>query len=316
MKNLSMISTVVTIILIVFTLVEQGISADSTSFNLVYKQGEEIPIWVGAAPGSAGWKIQENSTYNQARGVNLIENVVNPTLTPFYPDPKNSTGTAVIWCAGGGFRNLPDPKDPKTVQWMLDKGITVFVLKYRLMQGTPEELAYRQKLQAGNMTAEKINEDLAGDYMKTIRRIAAEDGRQAVKFVRMNASKMGISPDHIGIMGLSSGAVLSTTVGVEHDKERRPDFIGVFWGAPPDAVTVVPPDAPPAFIISSIDDSMTWDGSARLYTQWRKANGRAELHIYGHGGHGGSDAKNPAKSSLTRAHEDLFTWLKMESLIK
>ncbi len=316
MKNLNMISVIVIIILVVFALAEQVVSADSTAFNQIYKQGEEIPIWPGTAPGSEEWKIQETVSYNEARGVKLIENVVTPTLTPFYPDPKNSTGTAVVWCAGGGFRNLPDPKDPKTVQWMLDRGITVFVLKYRLMQGTPEELAYRQKLQTGNMTADKINEDLAGQYMKPIRAIAAADGRQAVKFIRSNAVKLGVAADRIGIAGLSSGAVLSTTVAVEHDKESRPDFIGVFWGAPPDSVTAVPQDAPPAFILSSIDDAMTWDGSVRLYSQWRKANCRAELLVYGYSGHGGSNQKNPEKGTLNRAHEDFLIWLKMEDLLK
>jgi predicted esterase len=316
MTNLYVPLLIMAITLTITVFAGQGFAGDSTTFTPIFKQGEEISLWSGIAPGSEDWKILESVTYNRARGVKLIENVVTPTLTPFYPDPKNATETAVIWCAGGGFRNLPDPKDLKTVQWMIDRGITVLVLKYRLMQGTPEELAYRQNLQSGNLTAEKINEDLAGQYMKSIRAIAADDGRQAIKFVRSNAERLGISAERIGIMGLSSGAVLSSTVGVEHEKESRPDFIGVLWGAPPDTVTVVPKDAPPAFIVSSIDDAMTWGGSVRLYTQWRNASCRAELLVYGHSGHGGSDLKNPEKSSLNRAHEDFFTWLKMEELLK
>jgi acetyl esterase/lipase len=315
MINLFVVSSIASIMLIATIFVEQSFADDSSVSSLTFKQGEEVSIWQGAAPGSEDWKIQESIT-TDAKGGRLIANVIQPTMTIFYPDPKKANGTAVIWCAGGGFRSLPDPKDPKTVQWMLDGGITVLVLKYRLMQGTPEELTYRQKLQSGNLTAEKINEDLAGAYMKSIRAIAAADGRQAVKFARSNAAKLSVAPDRIGIIGNSSGALLATTVGVEHDKDSRPDFIGVLWGAPPDAVTAVSEDAPPAFIVSSIGDSMTWDGSVRLYTQWRKANRAAELLIYGHGGHSGRDAKNPEKNSDSRAKADFLTWLKMEDLLK
>ena len=305
-------------ILLVLLCVINVFAQGHKSFAQNLKMGNEVPIWDDVAPGSEEWKIPE-SVQVDPDGVKNIANVVRPTLTAFFPDHQKATGTAVIFCAGGGFRSLPDPSmlndNINNPKWLINGGLTVFVLKYRLMQGTPEELAYREKLQTGNLTPDKINEDLASHYMRPIRNIAADDGRQAVKLLRMHAMELGIAPDRIGIIGMSSGAVLSATVGAEHDADSCPDFIGVFWGAPPDTFVQISKGAPPIFIVSSVDDLLTWEGSIRLYDQWRKANHSAELHVYGHGGHMGRNGKDPSKASDGRAKQDFFTWLKVENLI-
>ena len=62
-----------------------------------------IPLWPGAAPGSENWNYEEGVPQDASHP---ITNVTHPTLTAYFPDPSLATGTAVIVCPGGGFREL------------------------------------------------------------------------------------------------------------------------------------------------------------------------------------------------------------------
>jgi len=62
-----------------------------------------IPLWPGAAPGSENWNYEEGVPQDASHP---ISNVAHPTLTAYFPDPSLATGTAVIICPGGGFREL------------------------------------------------------------------------------------------------------------------------------------------------------------------------------------------------------------------
>jgi acetyl esterase/lipase len=298
--------------LFVLAALAQSPAAAPTPSSATFKEEVQVPIWPGVAPGSEKWTIAEQVA-DSARG-RTITNVVQPTITVFYPAPSKATGTAVIVCQGGGFRTLPDPTNAENVRYLTENGITAIVLKYRLMQGTPEELKYRERLagKAGGITPEDINRDLSGDYMRPIRAIAAADGRQAVKLVRQHAAELGIAPDRIGVIGFSSGGVLATTIAVEHDAETRPDFVGTFYGAPPDDHFDIPADASPMYIATADDDPLTWSGAVLRYGEWHKAKRPVELRIYGQGGHGFR------KKDTTASHwqDDFIEWLRMEGFLK
>lgn len=286
-------------------------SASAQANSMTFKEGVQVPIWPSTAPGSEQWTLPEQ-VQDSSTGQRLI-NVTVPTLTVFYPQPAKATGTAAIIAAGGGFRTLPDPTKPDAlIKALTERGVTAIMLKYRLMQNTAEEQAYRSKL-GTRLTADDINRDLAGDYMKGIRKIAADDGRQAIKLVREYAKSLGVQSNRIGVIGFSSGGVLATTMAIEYDATTRPDFIAVFYGSPPDAVMNVPADAPPHFIATVSDDAMTWKGSLLRYEEWNRASRPVELHIYGKGGHGFS--KSEPNDTVNRWKNDFFDWLVQQGFL-
>jgi len=269
-------------------------------------------LWPGAAPGSEKWALPEERFEQSGR--TLLRNIREPTLTAFYPAAGKANGSAVIYCAGGGFRTLPDPttKDD-VIQALLDAGLTVIVLKYRTMQNTPEEKEYQRTVLSGPLDAARINRDLAGEYMQPARRIAADDGRQAVKSVRQHANEYGVKPDRIGLIGFSSGGVLAITVGLEHDAESRPDFIATIYGSPPDETFAVPADAPPQYIATAANDPLTWGGSLKRFAEWNSAGKPVELHIYGTGGHGFRGGTQ--NDTVRRWTRDFTDWLLQQGFI-
>jgi acetyl esterase/lipase len=116
--------------------------------------------------------------------------------------------------------------------------------------------------------------------------LAVADGRQAIKVVREHAGEWGIKPDRIGIVGFSSGGVVSTGVATEHEPASRPNYAASLYG-PVLASVKVPKDAPPLFICCASDDPLVPSrDSIRLYSAWKAAGKSAELHIYAMGSHG------------------------------
>ncbi|HXI47581.1 MAG TPA: hypothetical protein VNH39_03265, partial [Steroidobacteraceae bacterium] len=101
-----------------------------------------LNIWPGAAPGSEGATQNEIEAQLPAPGnktTRLIRNVVTPTLTVFAPAKPN--GTALIVCPGGGYFGLMfNYEGTDFAEWLSARGVTAFVLKYRLLP-TPVNLA-------------------------------------------------------------------------------------------------------------------------------------------------------------------------------
>jgi acetyl esterase/lipase len=111
------------------------------------------------------------------------------------------------------------------------------------------------------------------------------DGRQAVRFVRENAARWGIKKDRIGLLGFSAGAIITRSVATDYDAHSRPDFAVHIYGPLLEPIKV-PSDAPPLFILTTADDTLSEASSVRLYDAWRSAGRQAELHIFEKGGHG------------------------------
>jgi acetyl esterase/lipase len=93
---------------------------------------KEIALWPNGAPGSEG-KTGKESVRVTADGEHVISNVHNPSLTPYLPDKTKLPRTAVIIIPGGGHRELwMDHEGYNLAQWLSERGIAAFVLKYRL----------------------------------------------------------------------------------------------------------------------------------------------------------------------------------------
>jgi acetyl esterase/lipase len=101
-----------------------------------------IPVWPGDAPGSEKWTRKEIVTGAGDR--RTVRNVVQPTLTPFLPKKETANGTAVVIAPGGAFRFLSwDNEGTKVAQWLSERGVTAFVLKYRLVDTGSTDAEYQ-----------------------------------------------------------------------------------------------------------------------------------------------------------------------------
>jgi acetyl esterase/lipase len=98
----------------------------------VYGQ-QVVSLYPGKAPGSEGWTWREQTSDSNIFKTKIVHNVVEPTLTVFPAQGAVNTGTAVIIAPGGGFFSLSINSEGNDVaEWLSKKGITAFVLKYRL----------------------------------------------------------------------------------------------------------------------------------------------------------------------------------------
>lgn len=248
--------------------------------SLSISSQQVIPIYPGHAPGSESWTHQEKT--DTIRGPNnyiFVTNVVHPSLTVYKPEKPN--GMAMIVCPGGAFRALSIQSEGTDVaRWLNTRGITAFVLKYRLV---PEHIASReQAMEDIRAQNSKRIDSLNAPYVP----FAVADGREAVKYIRSHAADWGLHPNRIGIMGFSAGGTVAASVALTYDAMSRPDFVApvyAYCGAIEG--NQVPADAPPLFLAFSQDDFIS-DGNPALYLRWKTAGRPAEMHVYPDGGHG------------------------------
>jgi acetyl esterase/lipase len=241
-----------------------------------------IPLYNGKAPGSENWNWKEKSNDNNIWKTPIVYNVADPTLTVFEPVKGKSNGTAIIIAPGGGFQALSITKEGTDMaEWMAEKGVTAFVLKYRLNPSKTDDPA--TEFMAGLSDTVRMKK-----VRDTIIPMVIADGRKAIEYVRSNAKTYGIDPNKIGIVGFSAGGTVALGATLGYNELNRPNFsapiypyVGYFTNM------VVPADAPPLFIAAATDDLFGFaPDCANLYNTWIKAKKSAELHIYSKGGHG------------------------------
>jgi acetyl esterase/lipase len=222
-----------------------------------------------------------------------------PTLTVFLPQKGKGTGSAVIVAPGGAYLRLASNLEGRQVaDWLTARGVTAFVLKYRL-------------------------------GAKYLYPIPLQDAQRAVRLVRSSAAAYGFAPDRIGFMGFSAGGHLAAATGTFFDAGKpdsndplerlsdRPDFLvlGYPWlnAMQPSGnyitycsrIETIPPETcklfeqkytpslhvtsqtPTTFIYSTTDDrTVPISASIHFYNALIAAGVPAELHIFRHGDHG------------------------------
>jgi acetyl esterase/lipase/lysophospholipase L1-like esterase len=279
-------------------------------FLIISAQAQQkvIQLYNGAAPGSENWTW--NEAKNNHNNTEVVYNVSHPTLTVFRPDSSVPvSNTAVIICPGGGFHVLSINNEGNDVAKRLaKKGVTCFVLKYRL---------------AHSLTTDPVQEWIAGFGKKESRQndsliipLSIADGRAAIVYVRKHASEYNISPDHIGIIGFSAGGTVAASTAFNYQKENRPDFVApVYAYMPAYLQSDVPSDAPPMFLAAASDDQFGLAShSIDLYNKWLSSKHSAELHIYAKGGHGfGMQKQNIPTDSWIERFGD---WLQLQGFAK
>ena len=261
--------------------------------------GEEIKLWPNGAPGSEGISAPEvskpsvNPRYGKLPGNFTVTHY--PSIYVFLPPKDKATGAAMVVAPGGGHRQLVMEKEGwEMADWLNERGIAAFVLKYRLAR-------------------------VEGSKYTLPKEVHADAGR-AMRLVRSRAAEWAVDPNRIGFIGFSAGGEVAGMIGTKYDKgnaassdpvERassRPDFNILIYpyyrpgsapprGGPdstPAALTAIPAngdfpissDAPPVFMICTTDDPSHVVPTVKFYLELQAAKIPVEMHIYEYGGHG------------------------------
>jgi len=241
-------------------------------------EGKVVRLYDGPAPGSEDWKYTERQIKTPGM-TRVICNVAQPTLTVFQPPAENASGTGVVICPGGGFSVLCiDHEGYDVARYLTAKGVTCFVLKYRLLQSETED-PIREAGSGGNFM-EKV---------APIIKLTLADGLAAMAHVRAHAQDYGVHPDRIGIMGFSAGGIVAASVAYNYTAQTRPGFVAPVYLAHDLVIKGdgVRGDAPPLFVVAASDDQFGLaPQSVAIYQAWAAAKKPAELHVYAKGGHG------------------------------
>jgi acetyl esterase/lipase len=251
----------------------------------------QIPIWPGVIPDArpadgpevSGTVVDANGNKHLVGGKPwvYVNRVSQPTMTVYAPAGSN-TGAAVVVFPGGGYNVLAiDLEGTDVCDWLMPRGITCVVLKYRVPCVK------------------------SGPYRDC--RTALEDAQRAVGLLRSRAAQWHVDPHKIGVLGFSAGghmvAALSThfekrlypAVDAADSESCRPDFaVALYPGhlAVPERGFALNPDirvtrrTPPTFLVQAEDDPVDpVENSIVYHAALRKAGVPVEMHLYGKGGH-------------------------------
>lgn len=267
---------------------------------------ETILLWPEGAPGRVG-----------------EEEVDKPWLW-FYPvEAGQGCGTAVVVCPGGGYAvHAVDHEGTQVARWLNARGITAFVLKYRLGP------RYRHPA-------------------------PMQDVQRAIQHVRAHAAQYGVVPHRIGVMGFSAGGHLASTCATHFVEPKpdasdpvervssRPDFAVLAypvismiepWGhagskrnllgenPDPELARLLSNDlqvtahTPPVFLFHTGEDAgVPVENSLAFYAACRRHKVPAELHVYQFGPHGVGLA--PGDPALHTWKDRLYDWLRNNGLL-
>jgi len=249
----------------------------------------------------------EKQYFSPDWGVQVVTNVSKPTLTVYEPSEDKKNGTAVIIAPGGGLYGLSiNSEGVDVAQWLVAKGVTAFVLKYRLVP-------------TGEDGTKELGDIWGADFELLLRKVrevmphSVQDGLNAVAHVRSNATQYGIQPDKIGFMGFSAGGAVTMSVAYNCEASNRPDFlVPVYPWMDVMPVKVPKADASPMLIICATDDGLA-KGSIDLYNAWFQNKLNVALHMYSKGGHGFGMRTNgfPSDNWIER----VFEWAVVEGFV-
>ncbi|MBL9153781.1 MAG: alpha/beta hydrolase [Verrucomicrobiales bacterium] len=261
------------------------IAAAATAFLVgTSPAADSIPLWPDGKTPHANAKDAETG---------------KPKLFTYLVPKEKANGCAVVVTPGGGYGGLAaDHEGHQIAVWWNERGVSAFVLHYRL---GPE-----------------------GHHFPT----QLADVQRAIRTVRAKAADYGVDPRRIGVMGFSAGGHLASMASTKFNEKAydasdaideasaRPDFAvlcypviamasefahggsrknllgGEFAPDSPEARHVssdlnVTAETPPTFIFQTDEDTaVPAENAVRYYLALRKHKIPAEMHIYQRGPHG------------------------------
>ena len=282
----------------------------------------ELRLWPGGAPGSEHWSIPEATTRSPS-GDRVITNVSDPTLTVFLPDASAATGAAAVIAPGGALRALAlDNEGVKLAEWLNERGIAGFVLKYRTLQQDPSAprgplpgmpapgAGARQEIVIVKANANPAPDDAA---LGIVLELAVADAQAALRLVRRRANEWHIDPQRVGIVGFSAGGGVAAGTALAPQSDASPAFLVSVYGPSLQDVDV-PAHAPPLFIAVGATHFNVTNGCLALFAAWKAAGKPAEIHVYDgiSGGFGMTKRGHPVDGWTDRLHE----WLAARELTR
>ncbi|WP_422059225.1 alpha/beta hydrolase [Sphingopyxis sp.] len=255
----------------------------------------------------------------------MLQGITRPRLDIFRPARPN--GAAVILAPGGGYRYVViDKEGYELARWLSARGVTVYVLFYRL----------------------------PGDGWTNGADVPLSDAQRAVRLVRSRAKIDGIDPARVAFGGFSAGGQVATSLLTRFDAtvydavdpvdalSARPDVSAGFYpvvsmdpaiahavsrekliGTNPDAAREalyspernVRADMPPLFLLHAEDDSVVKiDNSLRLHEATRRIGVSCEAHYFAEGEHGFGILK-AAGLPVAIWPELLWNWLAARKMV-
>jgi acetyl esterase/lipase len=255
----------------------------------------------------------------------FVSGVVRPKLLVFAAREPN--GTALIIAPGGGYvREVLDKESFEIADWVSARGVTAFVLTYRL----------------------------PGEGHERRADVPLQDAQRAMRLVRARAAEWRIDEARVGFMGFSAGGHVAASVATRADevvyervdavdaKSARPSFSILLYPvismdpgvghtgsrqallgeSPSDALVLassadrqVTARTPPTLMILAYDDTLVVpEHSLRYYRALHQAGVSAELHIYAAGKHG-FGIRGAAGLPIGRWPEVAWSWLRSSGLM-
>ncbi len=129
--------------------------------------------------------VQHDVAYGKAEEHPLLLDVYQPG------ESSKDLHTAVILIHGGGWISFDKSTMSGMGNFLARSGFVAFAVDYRLMQG-------KENLWPAQL----------------------DDVQRAVRWIRANASKYHVDPDHIGAFGHSAGAQLAALLGMEDTRDN------------------------------------------------------------------------------------------------
>ncbi len=260
-----------------------------------------LPIWRDGPPGGERGPVVEEVVERPLSpgGMRdrIIKGVRNPTLTVF--EPARPNGASLLMTPGGGYKwVVMDKEGYECAARFAAAGVTVHVASYRL----------------------------PGDGWDAGPAVALQDAQRALRLVRADASRRGLDPGRVGVLGFSAGGHVAGCLSLMWDRLTYApvDEIDTLSARPDSAVLIYPvatmsppfahpgsrermfgsaptpeqerawsleanarPDAPPTFLLHAADDdAVPVENSLRLQAALRAAKVATEMHMFEEGGHG------------------------------
>jgi len=259
-----------------------------------------LPLWPHDAPGALGKVPTERLTERSKSAAykdRAYDQIGHPRLDIFPAATPNGAGVLII--PGGGYQRVViDREGYEMAAWFNARGITAFVLFYRL----PAE-----------GWADAANVPLA-------------DAQRAMRLIRLHASALHVDPERLMAMGFSAGGHLCADLATRFDtKVYAPvDSADVLAARPTLAAPIYPvvsmaapvahqgsrtnllglnptpeqeaahspdrnvrTDSPPCFLVHAEDDPVVpVANTLLLHTALKGAKVPVELHLFERGGHG------------------------------
>ncbi len=237
-----------------------------------------LRLWPGKSPGSENWTQQEMTLGNGSD--KIVRNVVNPTLTAYFPPSGKSNGTAMIVCPGGGFHVISIVNEGVDVAHYLNSlGVTAFVLQYRL---TRTNAAFHYVMMHRIKTPGAMD-----SVLRQMTPLMIADGQEAMRIVRAHAAQWGLAPNRIGIIGFSAGGFLALNVALHNSAATMPDFVAAIYPLAPKRLAP-PLKRIPLFAVCAQDDPLVPPAAncERVVHVWHAGNVPAQLMAFQKGGHG------------------------------